>query len=336
MQVKACLYSDASAPAIIHYLPPTVTSVRHLPYNNDGTDDLRLTGQVGGLPTGGSAYAGFTPAEMDGAIADADNDVVSGVQIRNQDQPRSTKIERLALCFSCTRILTLLYIFLLCSLFLVYSFSFSYTHTLVFLCPLVSSCALLCQVSTLSAKTTAQTTRDAAQTAFDLAVSTHEDCTQPAVTPSTDPVCTSEEAAMTSKEADLAAAETNLYVKGRTYDAALIKKNNLVEAKNTPYTYQYVELLGSNFASEGMDQDDPFAFAVDFKHSDTLVSGPPPDGLGQRWLLRQKTYGGTVSACNTTDDTPCCPVWTHTRLVCKVPQASGAWLKIVYCFEKLF
>jgi hypothetical protein len=194
----------------------------------------------------------------------------------------------------------------------------------------------LCQVSTLSAKTTAQTTRDAAQTAFDLAVSAHEDCTQPAVTPSTDPVCTSEEAAMTSKEADLAAAETNLYVKGRTYDAALIKKNNLMEAKNTPYTYQYVELLGSNFASEGMDQDDPFAFAVDFKHSDTLVSGPPPDGLGQRWLLRQKTNGGTVSACNTTDDTPCCPVWTHTRLVCKVPQASGAWLKIVYCFETLF
>jgi hypothetical protein len=193
----------------------------------------------------------------------------------------------------------------------------------------------LCQVSTLSAKTTAQTTRDAAQTAFDLAVSAHEDCTQPAVAPPTDPVCTSEEAAMTLKEADLAAAETDVYVKGRTYDAALGKKNNLVEAKNTPYTYQYVELLGSNFASEGMEEG-KFAFAVDFKHSDTLVSGPPPDGLGQRWLLRQKTYGGTVSACNTTDDTPCCPVWTHTRLVCKVPQASGAWLNIVYCFEQLF
>jgi hypothetical protein len=364
VQVKVCLYSDASAPAIIHYLPPTVTSVRHLPYNNDGTDDLRLTGQVGGLPTGGSAYAGFTPAEMDGAIAGADADVVSGGQLRNQDQPRSTKInqdqprstkiERLALCFFCAHILTRLYIFLLCSLFLVYSFSFSYTHTLVLLCPLVSSCVLLCplvsscvllcplvsscvllcQVSTLSAKTTAQTTRDAAQTAFDLAVSAHEDCTQPAVAPPTDPVCTSEEAAMTLKEADLAAAETDVYVKGRTYDAALGKKNNLVEAKNTPYTYQYVELLGSNFASEGMEGK--FAFAVDFKHSDTLVSGPPPDGLGQRWLLRQKTYGGTVSACNTTDDTPCCPVWTHTRLVCKVPQASGAWLNIVYCFEQLF
>ena len=139
---------------------------------------------------------------------------------------------------------------------------------------------------------------------------------------------------MTLKEADLAAAETDVYVKGRTYDAAESKKNNLVDAKNTPYTYQYVELLGSNFASEGMDGK--FAFAVDFKHSDTLVSGPPPDGLGQRWLLRQKTYGGTVSACNTTtDDTPCCPVWTHTRLVCKVPQASGAWLKIVYCFETI-
>jgi hypothetical protein len=355
VQVKVCLYSDASAPAIIHYLPPTVTSVRHLPYNNDGTDDLRLTGQVGGLPTGGSAYAGFTPAEMDGAIADADADVVSGGQLRNQDQPRSTKInqdqprstkinqdrETCSLFLLCSHTHSFVYFSPVFSFSRVLVFFLLHTHSCplvsscVLLCPLVSSCVLLCQVSTLSAKTTAQTTRDAAQTAFDLAVSAHEDCTQPAVAPPTDPVCTSEEAAMTLKEADLAAAETDVYVKGRTYDAALGKKNNLVEAKNTPYTYQYVELLGSNFASEGMEEG-KFAFAVDFKHSDTLVSGPPPDGLGQRWLLRQKTYGGTVSACNTTDDTPCCPVWTHTRLVCKVPQASGAWLNIVYCFEQLF
>ena len=141
MQVKACLYSDASAPAIIHYLPPTVTSVRHLPYNNDGTDDLRLAGQVGGLPTGGSAYAGFTPAEMDGAIADADNDVVSGVQIRNQDQPRSRDLLSVSLVLA----YSLFCIFFSCVLFFSCTRFLSLTHTLlsscVLLCPLVSSCA---------------------------------------------------------------------------------------------------------------------------------------------------------------------------------------------------
>ena len=65
VQVKCCFYSLASAPAIIHYLPPIVTSVRHLPYSTSGIDNLDITTRAGGLPTGGAAYNGFVPSQLD-------------------------------------------------------------------------------------------------------------------------------------------------------------------------------------------------------------------------------------------------------------------------------
>ena len=65
----------ASAPAIIHYLPPIVTSVRHLPYSTSGIDNLDITTRAGGLPTGGAAYNGFVPSQLDAAIAAASSKV---------------------------------------------------------------------------------------------------------------------------------------------------------------------------------------------------------------------------------------------------------------------
>merc|ERR1711865_1111016 len=75
VQVKCCFYSLASAPAIIHYLPPIVTSVRHLPYSTSGIDNLDITTRAGGLPTGGAAYNGFVPSQLDAAIASASSKV---------------------------------------------------------------------------------------------------------------------------------------------------------------------------------------------------------------------------------------------------------------------
>jgi hypothetical protein len=48
----------------------------------------------------------------------------------------------------------------------------------------------------------------------------------------------------------LHAARNDLYIKTRTYNAAMARKNGLVQAKSTPYTYQHIELNGKNFASE--------------------------------------------------------------------------------------
>jgi hypothetical protein len=176
VHLKACFMASlASAPAIIHYLRPTVTSVRHLPYKDN--NDVILTGQTGGLPTGGSAYNGFTPSQMDDAIATADSDVTKA----------------------------------------------------------------------LAAKDAAQITFNGKDSAHKIAAADADECTN---NHGSGGVCTSLEADEETKGKELHAARNDLYIKTRTYNAAMARKNGLVQAKSTPYTYQHIELNGKNFASE--------------------------------------------------------------------------------------
>jgi len=259
VHVTACHNGLASAPAMIHYLPPIVASARHLPYSGSGLNDISYDGdQAGsGLPAGGASYIGFTPGQMDSAISAAT------IVVGERD----------------------------------------------------------------TARTTAIGAKDTKQTAVDTVTKTLEECQNPVDLSAPAVDCTSAEDALATAQIALDAALVEVSVRERSWSAATYKLAGLNEAKVTPYTYQYVELIGSNFASSSMSVDDPFPLKIEFTHADPLVKDPAPEGMGLSWLLRSKEYGGVVSECSSTGTVPCCPVWTHTRLVCRVPPGSGkGWL----------
>ena len=263
IQVKVCFYGKASAPAIIHYLPPVVQSVRHLPYAATGADDIDLTSRNGGLPTGGAAYNGFTPSQMDSAIAAATARVTAAATNRDAAQVTLNGLNSQVL---------------------------SQTGD-VETCenssddPPKNANGELCDISEL-------------------------------------------ENALSLKVNEATLAETELMAQQRTYTATVAEKNGLSAAKTTPYTYQHFELLGNNFGSESLASTFPdLTFRVLFSHVDPLVNDPIPKGMGYEVILRNKESGSVVNTCLAGGFFPCCPVWTHSRLVCKVPAGTGkGWL----------
>ena len=305
VQVKVCLYALASAPALIHYSPPVVTSVRHLPYLSDGTNELQLIGQNGGLPTGGSSYEGFTPTQMDGAIAVAEATVVAAQKQFTAAQ--TAKVTAQTESDTASNAVTD------CENYV----------------PPLSACT-----STTDANTGVTTVTAKAPCNADSKCVWEDDANGTPPFPFCSPVddgsqdCTPLETDAAAKLTVLNDAGTALIVKDRTYQAALLTKKGLVEAKSTPYTFQYLELLGANFASSTMNALDPFPFSIQFEHVDPLIKDPVSSGgLGKSFSLLKKAYGGTVSTCVAGSAVACCPVWTHTRIVCKIPPGSGkGWL----------
>ena len=94
-------------------------------------------------------------------------------------------------------------------------------------------------------------------------------------------------------------AETELLAKDRTLASMTARKETLLSAKNTPYTYQHIELMGNNFASESLSEVlTDLAFSVKFTHVDPLVKNMKPNGMGYELVLRQKVSNKNIFCAN--------------------------------------